>query len=157
MKTIIRITLLAIIASNSFTSAQTITKIANEKGWNKLGEKTIDIKNDHSEINIGSSENYRAIKVKAKTATIYLDGIVIHFKNGNQQAIRLARYINVGNENYIFQLDKGEAEINKVTFDYKVVTNQANTKSNVEIWGIADDEIISKHTETLPPVIAAVN
>ncbi len=137
MKKTIKMSLLAILGSIGFATAQTPTVIYSDKtGWNKIGETTVDFKRDQDEIKIVGADRFAAIQFKVQDAPIDLLSLEVYYESGDKQNVAVNSPIKAHSESRVINLNGGERNIDKIVFVYKTLPNNKDEKAHVEIWGM---------------------
>jgi len=124
----------------------------NEKGWTKIGEKTVDLSKNSDEISVTGSETFSSIKIKVSDAAMVdLGDLEVEFEGGSKQNIDLETPINSSTgESEVIELNSSEGKVKKISFDYKTratwkdsdetsEVKDAKEKTKVEIWGLKSD------------------
>jgi hypothetical protein len=114
-----------------------------DKGWEKIGEKTVNLSEDHGIFNwntdrektVNADEKYSAIKFKAKDAPVSLTKVEVQYDNGKKQDLSLNTPISTGSESKVLPLDSQE-KLDKVTFSFNKDESAQADKAKVEIWGL---------------------
>ena len=77
--------LLAITTIFGELSAQESNSVISEKaGWQKIADKSVDVKRNRDEITVASSDvRYTSMKVIVKDAEINLYGLEVYYDGGN--------------------------------------------------------------------------
>jgi hypothetical protein len=119
----------------------------SNKGWTKVGEKTVNLsKNeDHGEINISGNEKLSSIKLKVDNAAMVdLQDIEVEFEGGGKQSVDMTNPMNSSTgESQVIELKSNDKSIKKVNFVYKSRDNASmdskdnkDSKAKVEVWGM---------------------
>ena len=126
--------LLAIITIYGKLSAQDINSKINEKaGWQKIADKTVDVKRNRDEIAVASSDDrYTSMKVIVKDAEINLYGLEVYYEGGNGQVINVGQSIKPNTESLIYPLRDGQKDLTKIAIAYKSLPGK---KAHIEVWG----------------------
>ena len=108
--------------------------IQNHK-WEKLGQRTVDIKADHDEIIVTAHEGaFTKLKFKILKAPIHVRNINIVFRNGDKKNIQLNRKFSPGSESKVVDLPGNKRIIKKIILNYKTVPG-VNSKAIVVVLG----------------------
>ena len=87
--------------------------------WHKLGSRTVTDKVDHDVIIVGAKRGqWQAIKILVKKRPVQFRSVVVHFANGKEQEVELAKVIPAGASSRIIDLNGGKRTITKVEFLY---------------------------------------
>lgn len=155
MKKLITI-LLALTASYRITSAQEPAVIMSDKtGWHKIGETTVDFKNDRDEIAVMGADRFAAIRFKVTDATIDLRDLEVYYESGDKQDIQVRTPVVKGAESRVIDLNGGERSLKKIVFLYKTIPNQKEEKAHVEIWGLKTNEAAKAGDVQKPAIVAS--
>jgi hypothetical protein len=111
--------------------------------WEKLGEKTVNLKDNHSVFNwntdriktINANEMYSAIKFKAINEPVDLTNVEVQYGNGKKQDITLNSPVKANSESKAVNLDTKE-KLDKITFNYKKENTAKKEEAKVEVWGL---------------------
>lgn len=104
--------------------------------WQKLGERTVDHREDHDQIMVTRTEGaFKSVQLRVKGAPVEIDNVKVTFGNGNSQDLSIRDRIPAGGSTRSIDLqgDVKERTIRKVDFDYR--TETAGQKAVVELWG----------------------
>lgn len=120
------------------TSVEKISPISPTEmtgGWQLLGSKTVKSGLDRDVINVtGSKGVYKKLKIKIKSAPIFMQKMVVHYENGTKQSVAIRKNIAQGSESRIIDLPGNNRVIRKVVFWYEK-GNWATRKPVVTLWG----------------------
>ena len=132
MKTMIRgLTLVSVIllAAGMAGAAQSPDR------WELLGQREVDFRNDHDQIDVGRSEGrYRQIEVRVKNAPIEVSNMVVTFGNGETFKPKLRHKFAEGTGSRIIDLPGERRTIKRIDFNYKSI-NRREGKGTVEVRG----------------------
>jgi hypothetical protein len=127
----------------SGTSGQSMSQ--SEKGWTKIGEKSVKITKDQDEeeISIAGSEMFSSIKLRVDDAdVINLSDVEVEYEGGEKQSVNLDAPLNkTTGESKVIELDSSERKIKKINFAYTSSGKGENkdakdAKANIEVWGL---------------------
>jgi hypothetical protein len=136
MKKILMI-LLTLSAGYGIATAQQPAVVANDKtGWHKIGETTVDFKNDRDVVSVMGADRFAAIRFKVTDASLDLKDLEVYYESGDKQDIQVRTPITKGAESRVIDLNGGERSLQKIVFVYSTVPNQKEEKAHVEIWGL---------------------
>lgn len=103
--------------------------------WEKLGQRQVNFAVDRDVIQVGAREgSFKALQLKVKGATIDLNRVVVHFRNGEEQVLNVRQTIPRGGQSRILDLPGNNRIITKVVFIYDT-RNRARRRATVELWG----------------------
>ena len=132
MKTMIRgLTLVSLIllAAGMAGAAQSPDR------WELLGQREVDFRNDHDQIDVGRSEGrYRQIEVRVKNAPIEVSNMVVTFGNDETFKPKLRHKFTEGSGSRIIDLPGERRTIKRIDFNYKSI-NRREGKGTVEVRG----------------------
>jgi hypothetical protein len=128
--------------STSQSQSQSQSSSMNQK-WEKIGEKTVDLKSDHGifdwnkdrEKSINANEKYSAIRFRAKDAPVDLTNVQVQFDNGKKQDLNINTPVKANSDSKILTLEN-QGELDKITFNYKKDENTSADKAKIEVWGL---------------------
>ena len=126
--------LLAIATSYGKLSAQESNSVISEKaGWQKIADKSVDVKRNRDEITVASSDvRYTSMKVIVKDAEINLYGLEVYYDGGNGQIINVGQSFQPNTESLIYPLRDGQKDLRKIAIAYKSLPGK---KAHIEVWG----------------------
>jgi hypothetical protein len=110
--------------------------ISDKEGWHKIGETTVDFKPETDAINVVGADRFGFIKIKVDDAPIDLTSFNIYFEGGDMQKVTVGKEIKSPGETRVVQLNGGEREIKKISFNYATPSNYKDKKAHVELWGL---------------------
>ena len=120
---------------SAFTAPVTTTSSLGIGRWEKLGQKTVNYGLDRDEIIVTAREgSFTALKLKVKNSGINFHRCVVHFRNGQTQAVNINQTIRPGQETGVLNLDGNRRIISKVVFWYDT-KNFARRRGTVALWG----------------------
>lgn len=130
-------------SQSSSSSSSSSSSQDKEKGWEKIGEKTVNLSENHGIFNwntdrektVNADEKYSAIKFKAKDAPVSLTNVEVQYDNGKKQDLSINSPISNGSESKVLPLDSQE-KLDKVTFSFNKNEAAPADKAKVEIWGL---------------------
>jgi len=105
----------------------------DDKGWTKIGEKTVNLSKDREEIAITGAEKFSSIKIKVTDPEMVdVENVVVEFEGGSKQTIAMDDMpINsTTGESKVIELDSSDRNIKKVSFDYKANDQMSGSKSS---------------------------
>lgn len=146
MKKTIVILSLALVGNYSAVFGQKSTETKSSK-WQKVGDKTVDFKNDRDEISISNSDRFSSLKFKVTEGSIELLSLQMHYENKQHQDVKVKSLIKPLGESEVITLNNNHGKLEKVVFIYKTVPNSADQKAKVELWALKTNETV-KANET---------
>jgi len=106
-----------------------------QRGWEMLGERSVNFKADKDEIMVTASEGrFSAVQIRVKRAPINMQRMVIHFGDGEEQTVELKDNFRAGGESRIIDLEGKKRVIRKVSFWYDT-KGFGDHKAIVQLWG----------------------
>ena len=106
-----------------------------QRGWEMLGERSVNFKADKDEIMVTASEGrFSAVQIRVKRAPINMQRMVIHFGDGEDQTVELKDNFRAGGESRIIDLEGKKRVIRKVSFWYDT-KGFGDHKAIVQLWG----------------------
>ena len=103
--------------------------------WELVGQREVDFRNDHDQIDVGRSEGrYRQIEVRVKNAPIEVYDMVVTFGNGETFKPKLRHKFAGGTGSRIIDLPGERRTIKRIDFNYKSI-NRREGKGTVEVRG----------------------
>ncbi|GGF30881.1 DUF2541 domain-containing protein [Echinicola rosea] len=111
-----------------------------EKGWTKLGEKTVSFKNETDRVTlIGEEKNVDKIKLKCIQGTLQLKKITIVMKGGEKKEYdaKASGVMTKGMSSLPYSVPDKDAKINYIELEY-------DTKGKVALTKMAKVEILGK-------------
>jgi hypothetical protein len=103
--------------------------------WDLLGQREVDFRNDHDQIDVGRSEGrYRQSEVRVKNAPIEVSNMVVTFGNGETFKPKLRHKFAEGSGSRIIDLPGERRTIKRIDFNYKSI-NRREGKGTVEVRG----------------------
>jgi hypothetical protein len=131
------ITIMLSIFMATAINAQKSIKVKNDnKGWQKIGETTVNFKKDKDQVFVTGEDAFAALKFKVTEAPIRLIDIDIFFENGNSQNVKINDEIKTEGEGKRVDLNGNERRIKKIVFVYKTLEKRSDEKAKVEIYGL---------------------
>lgn len=117
-----------------------------DKGWVKIGEKTVDLKDNHGIFNwntdrektIDANEKYSAIKFRAKDATVNLTDVEVLYADGQKKDLSINSPVRVNSESKSVLLNN-DKKLDKITFNFRKDESATKDKAKLELWGLKAD------------------
>ena len=132
---VILVLALSSILIMSFNNCTT-TVIALEQNhtWQKIGQRTVNIKADHDEIMVTASEGkFTKLKFKVLKAPIHVKNIKIVFGNGESKNVNINTKIPAVTESRIVDLPGNKRVIRKIVMNYKSIPGKG--RAVVVVYG----------------------
>ena len=121
------------------------SKKDSKDGWQKIGEKSIDLSKDKDELSFNSNDKFSAIKFKTKEGTVNLSNVELQYEDDSKQTVNFESPLRAESESKVVSLSNTDKKLDKVTFNYKkdaagMAAGQAagDAKVKVEVWGLKD-------------------
>ena len=122
MKTIIRGFMLV---SLILLAASTAGADQSPGRWEVLGQRDVDFKNDHDQIDVGRSEGrFRQIEIRVKNAPIEVSDMVVTFGNDETFKPNLRHRFAEGAGSRIIDLPGDRRAIRRVDFNYRSINRR---------------------------------
>jgi len=103
--------------------------------WEKLGQRKVNYGLDRDQISVTARDGlFTALKLKVKNGGINLHRCVVHFRNGQTQALNIGQTIRAGERTRVLDLAGNRRVITKVVFWYDT-KNFARNRGTVELRG----------------------
>ena len=130
MKTIIRgLTLVSLILLAAWTAGAD----QSPGGWELLGQREVDFKYDHDQIEVGRSEGrFRQIEIRVKNAPIEVSDMVVTFGNDETFKPNLRHRFGEGSGSRIIDLPGERRTIRRIDFNYRSI-NRREGKGTVAV------------------------
>lgn len=126
----------------SESSSSPAIVLNDAKGWQKIGERTVDLKRDRDELILVGANRFAALKFKVTDAAIDLRDVEVYFDKGDKQDIMVRSPLRAGSESRSVDLKGGlERDIKKIVFVYKTLPNSKDEKAHVEVWGYKTNQV----------------
>lgn len=135
MKKKLLVLIAAIAGSCAVTLAQETAVQTNTKGWNKIGETTVNMSVDRDKIDVTGHNLFTAIKFKVTDAAINIWDITVGFENGESQEVQVRQLIRKGGETRKIDLAGKDRYVKSISLVYKTVPNDRTERATVEVYG----------------------
>lgn len=117
--------------------AQEPNIVASRKpGWHKIGEIKASFTLESESIGVMGADEFKAIKLKVTDAPINITNVTVFYESGETQEIPVKGTLSAGAETAIFDLDRPNDELKKISFTYKSEPNFKGDKAHVELYGL---------------------
>jgi hypothetical protein len=110
--------------------------LSDKEGWHKIGETTVNLKEERDEVGVIGADKFAKLKFKIDDASVDLNDMDIYYHDGTKQNVALSTPLRDGKESRIIDIPGGEKAIKRIAFRYKTLPNQGKDKAHVEIWGL---------------------
>ncbi len=102
--------------------------------WERLGQREVDFRTDHDQIDVGRSEGrFRQIEIRVKDAPIEVYDMVVTFGNNETFRPKLRHTFAEGSGSRIIDLPGQRRTIKRIDFNYKSI-NRREGKGIVEVF-----------------------
>jgi len=130
VKAIIRgLTVVSFILLAAFTASA-----AQSDRWESLGQREVDFKNDHDQIDVGRSEGrFKQLEFRVKNAPIEVSNMIVTFANDKTFKPKLRHKFTKGSGSQIIDLPGERRAIKRVDFSYKSI-NRREGKGTVQVF-----------------------
>lgn len=112
---------------------------SNEEGWQKIGETTVNFKNENESIVVMGADEFSSLKLKVTDAPISIERLQVFYESGEMQELKVDSELLPGAETEEFALDHKDREIQKVAFTYRTVANKEGERAHLELHGLKTD------------------
>jgi hypothetical protein len=131
MKNIIRgLTVVSFI----LLAACTASAAQSKERWESLGQREVDFKNDHDQIDVGRREGrFRQLQVTVKNAPIEVYDMVVTMGNDETFKPKLRHKFTQGSGSRIIDLPGERRSIKRIDFNYKSISRREG-KGIVEVF-----------------------
>jgi len=103
--------------------------------WELLGQREVDFKADHDQIDVGRSEGrFKQLQVRFKNAPIEVSNMVVTFGNDTTFTPKLRHKFTEKSASRIIDLPGERRTIKRIDFNYKSI-NRRQGKGSVEVFG----------------------
>lgn len=124
-----------VIQIDSLYAQTTGTDFYNRSGWHKIGDVEASFNLDNESIISMGNDKFKAIKLKAISASVNILSIDIYYGSGDVETVNLKNLITAGSETRLVEL-KTASPLKKVVFSYKAPQNAQETKVLIELYGL---------------------
>jgi hypothetical protein len=101
--------------------------------WESLGQREVDFRNDHDQIDVGRSEGrFKQLQVGVKDAPIEISKMVVTFDNDQTFSPKIHQRFAEGSGTRIIDLPGNRRTIKRIDFDYKSIKRREG-KGTVEV------------------------
>jgi hypothetical protein len=110
--------------------------LTDKPGWHKIGEVKADFKMESESIAVLGADKFKSLCLKVTDAPINIESLQVFYESGEMEEFDVKNQLKPNSETRQLDLKGGAQEIKKVTFAYKTVSNQADEKAHVELYGL---------------------
>ena len=142
MKKAVIVVLFIIACSFGMASSQQAKEaVIDNTGWIKIGEASMNFKDERNEILIVGSDRFAYIKFKVLEAPLELTKLEVYFESGDRLDIKVNIQINAPGESREMEIDGSGRNLRKVGIVYKPLLNRKDLKTHVELWGLKSNAL----------------
>lgn len=111
---------------------------ANARGWEKIGERTVNFLTEKDVIPCTLKGKFRALKFKVAEAPVEFLSVNVEFLSGEKQRIAIKQRIRAGGETRVIDLRGSRRVIKKIEFVYRSEKgwNYKNKRAVVKVYGL---------------------
>src|SRR5438874_735163 len=88
---------LLLFSINAFSQKPAILT-SDKPGWHRIGELTMNLKNDTSEIEVIGADAFSAIRLEAEKGSVGIAEMIVHFEEGQPQVVSFYKTLQQGEE-----------------------------------------------------------
>jgi hypothetical protein len=136
MKKALFVIMVTVFSAGVLHAQQPVVVTDKEAGWHKIGDAKVDFKTDKDRFIIIGADRFKSVKVKAFDAAVKIEEMQIFYEGGAKESVPVAAELNPGDESKVIALKNHSAELKKVVFVYKTVSNASAEKARIELWGM---------------------
>ena len=132
MRDTMRTTLAAIFAATAICLALPASAL---EGWERLGTRTVEFRQDHDTIVVGRNEGrFRAIMFEVTGGSVEMDNVTVAFGNGRDFSPRTKLVFNEGERSRAIDLPGPARIIRSITFSYRSLRPRQG-RATVTVYG----------------------
>lgn len=111
-----------------------LTGAAQKQGrWELLGQREVDFRNDHDQIDVGRSEGrFKQIQFRVKDAPIEVTNMVVTFANNQTFSPKIRHRFADGSGTHVIDLPGDRRTIKRIDFKYRSISRREG-KGRVEV------------------------
>ena len=136
MKKVLFVIMASVFSVSLLHAQQPVIVTDKDAGWHKIGDAKVDFKTDKDKFIIIGADRFKSVKVKAYDAPVRIDEMQIFYEGGAKESLIVGTELNPGDESKVLALKNHSAEIKRVVFVYKTISNSGAEKSRIELWGM---------------------
>ena len=93
--------------------------------WELLGQREVDFRNDHDQIDVGRSEGrFKQLQIRVKDAPIEVSNMVVTFANDQTFSPNIRQRFSEGSGIRVIDLPGERRTIKRIDFDYKSISRR---------------------------------
>lgn len=101
--------------------------------WELLGQREVDFRNDHDQIDVGRSEGrFKQIQFRVKDAPIEVTNMVVTFANDQTFSPKIRHRFADGSGTHVIDLPGERRTIKRIYFNYRSISRREG-KGTVEV------------------------
>jgi len=101
--------------------------------WEFLGQREVDFRNDHDQIEVGRSEGrFKQLQIRVKDAPIEVSNMVVTFANDQTFSPKIRQRFSEGSGTRIIDLPGERRTIKRIDFNYRSISRREG-KGTVEV------------------------
>ncbi len=121
--------LLCLVLTGLATAAQTSGR------WESLGQREVDFRNDHDQIDVGRNEGkFRQLQIRVKDAPIEITNMVVRFGNDQTFSPKLRYKFAEGSGTQVIDLPGERRTIKRIDFNYRSISRREG-KGTIAVFG----------------------
>lgn len=124
-------------SASSFAQKPAVV-LNNDPGWHRIGETVVNFRTESDELIVVGADRFVALRFKVTDAPVMINTLEVFYDKGDSQKITLDMTIKAAGESDVVKLDGGERKIKRISFVYKTVTNTADNKARIEVYGLKE-------------------
>lgn len=130
-------------SSQEFSQEQG-TSISQDPRWEKIGEKTVDLRTSDKESfdwdtqrekTVNANEVYSEIKFRCTDIPVDLTNVEVVYANGQKQDLTMGSRLKVNSESKSLSLNSRD-KLDKIDFNFYKNDAAEIYKANIEVWGL---------------------
>lgn len=101
--------------------------------WELLGQRQVDFRNDHDQIEVGRSEGrFKQLQVRVKDAPIEVSNMVVTFANDQTFSPKIRHRFSEGSGTRVIDLPGDRRTIKRIDFNYRSISRREG-RGTVEV------------------------
>jgi hypothetical protein len=108
---------------------------SDKPGWHRIGELTMNLKNDTSFIEVIGADAFSAIRLKGLEGEVGLAEMIVHFEEGPDQVISFYRTLKPDEQIAAIPLKGGEKPLRRISLVGKTMPEGVEEKAQVRLMG----------------------
>lgn len=132
----ISLCLFFIIASTAVFAQTPAIVLKDNAAWHKIGETTVNFRTESDEVVVTGADRFASIKFRVSDAPVQINSIEVFFDSGDSKKMDLNISVKAPGETDSIALDGGERKLDRISFEYKTLSNTADNKAHLEVYGL---------------------